>query len=50
MVVELATGLAFAGLYLWEVHYLALYSFVGNAAPPAPGWEIPSPPLPIVSC
>ena len=35
MVVELATGLAFAGLYLWEVHYLALYSFVGNAAPPA---------------
>jgi prepilin signal peptidase PulO-like enzyme (type II secretory pathway) len=36
MLVELATGLAFAGLYVWEVHYLALYALMGNPAPPAP--------------
>ncbi len=36
MLVELATGLVFAGLYLWEVHYLALYSLVRAGVPPAP--------------
>jgi prepilin signal peptidase PulO-like enzyme (type II secretory pathway) len=33
LVVELFTGLLFAGLYLWETRYLALYSFVRVDAP-----------------
>lgn len=33
--VDLGTGLLFAGLYLWETQYAALYSYVHTAAPPA---------------